>query len=254
MRIERCLGLAALLLASASGAAIAQESMPAGDWHTINRDAAATRFSPLDEINRTNVAQLTEAWNYPFRSFNTAVPVVVEGTMYIPAGNRIVALDADTGQENWTYTLPNGENGQPRNVSTRGVSYWPGDAATPARIVAMAGTTMLALDASTREPAPAFGEGGMVDVGTSYGGTPTIADDVAIIGAATLENQPGDPGNTRAFDVRTGRKLWEFNSVAQAGEPGNETWGNGWKGRSGTNMWAFSAPVDLEQGIVIIPL
>ena len=254
MRIERCLGLAALLLASASGAAIAQESMPAGDWHTINRDAAATRFSPLDEINRTNVAQLTEAWNYPFRSFNTAVPVVVEGTMYIPAGNRIVALDADTGQENWTYTLPNGENGQPRNVSTRGVSYWPGDAATPARIVAMAGTTMLALDASTGEPAPAFGEGGMVDVGTSYGGTPTIADDVAIIGAATLENQPGDPGNTRAFDVRTGRKLWEFNSVAQPGEPGNETWGNGWKGRSGTNMWAFSAPVDLEQGIVIIPL
>jgi quinoprotein glucose dehydrogenase len=54
--------------------------------------------------------------------------------------------------------------------------------------------------------------------------------------------------------VRTGRKLWEFSSVAQPGTPGNETWGNGWKGRSGTNMWGFSAPVDLKQGIVIVPL
>ena len=59
---------------------------------------------------------------------------------------------------------------------------------------------------------------------------------------------PAIPGNTRAFDVRTGRKLWEFSSVAQPGTPGNETWGNGWKGRSGTNMWGFTAPVDLERG------
>src|SRR5690606_26059912 len=254
MRVGRCLGLATLLLVGASGAAIAQESIPAGDWRTINRDAKATRYSPLDEINRSNVAQLGEAWNYPFRSFNTAVPLVIDGTMYFPAGNRIVALDADTGAEEWVFTLPNGENGQPRNASTRGVSYWPGDSATPPRILVMSSTKMLALDAATGQPSAGFGEGGMIDVGLGYGGTPTIAEDVAIIGAATLENQPGDPGNTRAFDVRTGRKLWEFSSVAQPGTPGNETWGNGWKGRSGTNMWAFSAPVDLERGTVIIPL
>src|SRR5690606_34756092 len=214
----------------------------------------ATRYSPLDEINRSNVSQLEEAWSYPFRSFNTAVPLVIDGTMYFPAGNRIVALDADTGAEKWVFTLPNGDNGQPRNASTRGVSYWPGDSATPPRILVMASTKMLALDAATGQPSAGFGDSGMIDVGLGYGGTPTIADDVAIIGAATLENQPGDPGNTRAFDVRTGRKLWEFSSVAQPGTPGNETWGNGWKGRSGTNMWAFSAPVDLERGTVIIPL
>jgi quinoprotein glucose dehydrogenase len=118
----------------------------------------------------------------------------------------------------------------------------------------MAGSSMLALDAATGQASAGFGEGGAIDVGLAYGGTPTIAEDVAIIGAATLENQPGDPGNTRAFDVRTGRKLWEFWSVPQPGQPGNETWGNGWKGRSGTNMWAFSAPVDLARGTVIIPL
>jgi glucose dehydrogenase len=254
MRVARSLWLATSLLAAARGTALAQGAIPEGDWRTINRDAAATRFSPLDEINRGNVARLTEAWNYPFRSFNTAVPIVVDGTMYFPAGNRVVALDADTGQEKWVFTLPNGANGQPQNASTRGVSFWPGDRTTPARILVMSGSKMLALDASNGQPSAGFGEGGMIDVGIGYGGTPTIAEDVAVIGAATLENQPGDPGNTRAFDVRSGRKLWEFASVAQPGQPGNETWGNGWKGRSGTNMWAFSAPVDLEQGIVIIPL
>jgi len=254
MRVGRSLRLATILLVAASGAAFAQNSIPDGDWRTINRDAKATRYSPLAEIDRSNVSRLQEAWSYPFRSFNTAVPLVIDGIMYLPAGNRVVALDADTGEERWVYTLPNGDNGQPRNASTRGVSYWPGDASTPARIIVQAGTTMLALDAASGQPSAGFGEGGMIDVGLGYGGTPTIAENVAVIGAATLENQPGDPGNTRAFDVRTGRKLWEFSSVAQPGTPGNETWGSGWEGRSGTNMWAFSAPVDLAQGIVIVPL
>jgi glucose dehydrogenase len=261
MRVARSLGLATSVLIAASGAAFAQDSIPDGDWRTINRDAAATRFSPLDDINRGNVAQLTEAWNYPFRSFNTAVPLVVDGTMYFPAGNRIVALDADTGQEKWVHALPappapagGGAAPPAPTASGRGVGYWPGDTATPARLLVMVGNRMLALDAATGQPSAGFGTGGMIEVGLAYGGTPTIAEDVAIIGAATLENQPGDPGNTRAFDVRTGRKLWEFSSVAQPGTPGNETWGNGWQGRSGTNMWGFMAPVDVKQGIVIVPL
>ena len=264
MRVAAGLRLATTLLLAAGTGAFAQSTIPDGDWRTINRDAKATRFSPLADINRSNVAQLQPAWEYAFRANNTAVPLVVDGTMYFPAGNRVIALDADTGQEKWVYTLPPGPPargtsagaaGQPRNASTRGVSYWPGDASTPARLIVMAGSSMLALDAATGQPSTGFGEGGIIDVGISYGGTPTIAEDVAIIGAATLENQPGDPGNTRAFDVRTGRKLWEFSSVAQPGTPGNETWGsNGWVGRSGTNMWGFGAPVDLDQGIVIVAL
>jgi quinoprotein glucose dehydrogenase len=211
------------------------------------------------------VTQLTEAWNYPFRSFNTAVPIVVDGTMYLPAGNRVVALDADTGQEKWVYTIPapagapapaGGPGGPPGgpSASTRGVGYWPGDASTPAHILVMVGSKMLALDAANGQPSASFGQGGSIDVGVSYGGSVTVAEDVAIIGAATLENPIGVPGNPRAFDAKTGRKLWEFQTVPQAGQPYNETWGNGWKGRSGTNMWGFSAPVDLDRGIVILPL
>lgn len=253
MRSVRGVKFAAALLVAAGSTAIAQNSIPDGDWRTIDRDAASTRFSPLAEINRSNVAQLKEAWSYPFRAFNTAVPVVVDGIMYFPAGNRIVALDADSGTEKWVYTLPP-TGDQPRNASTRGVGYWPGDANTPARILVMSGSNMLAIDAATGQLSADFGDGGMIDVGVPYGGAVTVAEDVAIIGAATLENPIGVPGNPRAFDIRSGAKLWEFQTVPQAGEPYNETWGNGWKGRSGTNMWAFHAPVDESRGVVILPI
>ena len=78
MRVGRGLGLATILLAAVSSVAVAQDSMPEGDWRTINRDAKATRFSPLDDINRSNVAELQPAWEYAFRSFNTAVPLVID--------------------------------------------------------------------------------------------------------------------------------------------------------------------------------
>ncbi len=89
---------------------------------------------------------------------------------------------------------------------------------------------------------------------SAYGGTPTISGDVAMIGAATLENPIGVPGNPRAFDVRTGKKLWEFQTVPKKGQLGADTWLADNTGRSGTNMWGFSAPVDEATGTVYVPL
>ena len=259
MRLGRALSLTAVLMACAGGVAVAQQgaphqAMPDGDWRTINRDLAATRYSPLHDINRTNVTQLKVAWSYPLKMANTATPLVVDSTMYFPAGNRIVALDADSGQEKWSYTIPAGADGKPRNASARGLSYWAGDRTTPARLVVMVGTSLLAVDAATGQPSAGFGQGGMIDAVIGFGGAPTIADGVAVIGTATQENHPGVPGNPRAFDVRTGRKLWEFQTVPRPGEPYNETWGNGWKGRSGTNQWGPFAPYDEKTGTVIFPL
>ena len=232
-------------------------NMPPGDWRTINRDLAASRYSPLDEINRGNVATLSAAWSYRLATGSTAVPLVVDGVMFVPSGGQVVALDGGTGEVAWAYTLPEDTpnfRGLPAAVSNRGVAWWPGDAETPARVLFMNRSRLIAVDAATGEPVNEFGSGGYVDVGVPYGGTPTVWQDVAVIGAAVLELPRGPPGNPRAFDVRTGRKLWEFQTVPRAGEPWNESWGDGWEGRSGTNMWAFSAPVDAERGIAYLPI
>ena len=234
------------------------QDIPAGDWRTINRDLASTRFSPLKQINTGNVANLKEAWNYTLMGFSEAVPVVVDGIMYVTSGNKVVALEADSGKEVWAFEMPKqpkpAPGQRPASLSNRGVGYWPGDGKHGPRILVLAGTGMYALDAATGMPAEGFGEGGKADIGIPYTGTPTIYKNVAIVGAAVGEVPQGPPGNPRAFDVVTGKKLWEFQTVPKKGQPFNDTWGNGWKDRSGTNMWAFSAPVDAKRGIVYLPI
>lgn len=260
------------------------EAVAAGDWHNINRDSGASRFSPLTQINAGNVATLAQAWTFPGVG-GSSVPVVVGGVMYLSAGRRVVAVDADTGKEVWAFTIPAaagapGAGGAPAGgapagggrggrggpggptASQRGVSYWPGEGTHGPRILFMSGNRLFALDADSGRPSPGFGTDGAISVGSvSYGGTPTLYRNVAVIGAATQEVPQGPPGNPRAFDVITGQKLWEFSSVAQPGQPGHDTWGlgashnfSGWQQRSGANMWAFHAPVDAERGIVYVPI
>jgi quinoprotein glucose dehydrogenase len=139
-------------------------------------------------------------------------------------------------------------------VSTRGVSYWPGDGTLAPRVLFMSRANLVALDAATGKPAAGFGTDGIVDVGIPYGGTPTLYETVAIIGAASGEVPQGPAGNPRGFDVRTGAKLWEFQTVPKAGEPYNDTWGDGWQNRGGTNMWAFATPIDAQRGIAYLPI
>jgi quinoprotein glucose dehydrogenase len=234
-----------------------------GDWPLINRDLNANRYSPLTEITAANVAGLTSSWTHPLGGNSTAVPIVVGGIMYMPSRDRVIALDGDTGALVWEYVLPAppagaappgpGPGGGP-TASTRGVSYWPGDGALGPRILFMSRANLIALDAATGTPAAGFGVDGAVDVGVPYGGTPTVFANVAIIGAASGEVPQGPAGNPRAFDVVTGAKLWEFQTVPRAGEPFNDTWGNGWEGRGGTNMWGFAAAVDAARGIAYLPI
>ena len=256
-------------LKPAANPAPTADDVAAGDWPLINRNLAANRYSPLTEINAGNVAKLASAWMFQLGGNSTAVPVVVGGVMYVPSRDRVVALDGDTGATLWTYQLPapppppagtpappgpGGPGGGGPTVSTRGVSYWAGDGTLGPRILFMSRANLIAIDAATGTPSAGFGTNGAVDVGIPYGGTPTIYRNVAIIGAASGEVPQGPAGNPRAFDVRTGTKLWEFQTVPKAGERFNETWGNGWEGRGGTNMWAFAAPIDAERGIAYLPI
>ncbi len=228
--------------------------MADGDWLTINRDAAATRYSPLTQISADNVAGLTSQWTYSLNGASTAVPVVVDGVMYLPAGDTVVALDGGSGEEIWVHRLSSGGPGPGARASTRGVAYWPGDDEHAPRIVFTSGARMVALDTATGEPAAGFGRDGAVNVGVPYGGVPAFYRHAAIIGAAVGEMPQGPAGNSRAFDVRTGEQLWEFQTVPLPDEDYNHTWGDGWEQRSGTNMWAFSATVDDERGIAFMSI
>ena len=154
-----------------------------GDWPRYSRDSASTRFSPLNQITTGNVAKLKTAWTYRLRSdaelarggrgggiggYSQVTPIVVNGVMYITAGNRVLALDPDTGKEIWKYEVTGG------NPSARGVTYWPGDADNPPRIIFTAGRRMVGLNARTGKIDPGFGKEGEVDLVVPYNSPPTI--------------------------------------------------------------------------------
>ncbi|HEY6343370.1 MAG TPA: PQQ-binding-like beta-propeller repeat protein [Bryobacteraceae bacterium] len=264
-----------LLLAAAPLPVLAQSKTPIapGDWPIYNRDLAGTRYSPLTQITTKNVANRTRTWTFTTRGEtppagaakvsapkqkgkggaggigNEATPIAVSGILYVPAGPQVVALDGATGKEIWRYRLPMGQ------ASSRGVAYWPGDKQNPPRILFTSGRNLIALNAATGALDPGFGNEGMVDMVVGYSGVPTIFKNVVLVGASVLEAEIGPPGNTRAFDARTGKKLWEFHSVPEPGEVGHETWLNdGWKDRSGTNVWAWAMSGDEQRGILYMPI
>jgi glucose dehydrogenase len=250
-------GLAVLICCAPGGKAADAKAAP-GDWPSYNHDMASTRYSPLTQINAKNAATLKSAWMFSlkgegpaprFGGGSEATPIVVNGTMYLPASARVVALDAVTGKEVWSYTMSNGR------PSTRGVAYWPGDKQNPPRIIFTSGRNLVALNATTGKIDPGFGKEGMVDMVVGYSGVPTVFRNLVMVGASVLELPTGPPGDTRAYDARTGAKLWDFHTVPQPGEVGHETWLNdGWKGRSGTNVWSWQMTVDEPRGILYMPV
>ena len=101
-------GIVAALAAGAAGAVWAQAQkagvVPPGDWQTINRDFAATRYSPLTLINTSNVANLKLAWSFPMQGGGTSVPLAVNGILYISNGGRVTAIDGERGVEVWSFS------------------------------------------------------------------------------------------------------------------------------------------------------
>ncbi len=177
-------------------------------------------------------------------------PIVVAGIMYLPAGNRIFAFEADTGKEKWVKTMPFA-------VPSRGAAYWPGDKTNPPRLIFMfmAGWRLIAVDANTGDIDPGFGNEGVVDTKISWNGVPTIYKNIVMIGASNGEIPHGPPGDMRTFDAVAGKPLWTFHTVPQPGEPNFGSWaGDSWKGFSGTNVWGWYMTVDEQRGILYMPL
>ena len=267
---------AVILAAAALVPLLAQrpKSNPAADWPMYNHDLAGTRYSALTQIDSGNVSNLKLAWTYRLGSAPApqagrgeggrgggrgtgavptvnpeATPIVVNGIMYLPAGGRVLAFEADTGKLVWEYKLPTG------STTARAVAFWPGDTSTPARIIFTAGRRLMSVNALTGEASAGFGQDGSVDIKVPWNGVPLIYKHVAILGATVGEiSQGGDPGDSRAFNVRTGEKLWDFHSVPRPGEIGHETWlDDGWKDRSGVNVWGWYLTLDEKTGTVYMP-
>lgn len=260
--------LAAIVVGVSPSRTRAQDTR-AADWPMYSRDLSSTRFSPLDQINSSNVSKLAEAWSYAMRpggvgpasgAYAEVTPIVVDGVMYMPAGNKIVALDGDSGKEIWRYELKTGM------ASARGVAYWPGTHHDPARLFFTSGHKIIALDAATGKLATGFGTDGEITLKVPFAEVPTIYKNILIIGANVYgpgetnlhpqdEVGQGVPGDSRAFDARTGKKLWDFHTVPHPGEMGNNTWGgNSWKDRGGSNVWSITMSVDAKRGIVYMPV
>ena len=119
-----------------------------------------------------------------------ATPIVVNGVMYLPSqGNRILALDAETGKELWRHELP-----KETPTTARGVAYWPGDRDNPARILFTAGPKLVALNATTGDLSSGFGQDGKAEIAVPWNGVPTVYKNVVVLGATT--------GRSRARAVR----------------------------------------------------
>lgn len=222
-------------------AALAATTSAQDNWLQVGQDPGATKYSTLDQINTGNVKSLQQAWTFHTgdkSGFFESTPLVVDGMMYVTAQNGVFALDATTGTQVWKFESDGG--------TRRGLTYWPGDAATPARVFGSTQQRLIALDAKSGRMVPQFGQGGFIDLGTTMATPASVYQDMLIT--------PGTTPEIRAWNARTGALIWKFDLVAQPGDPNNKTWeGDSWKAIGGTNTWGYLT-VDTERGIVYVPV
>lgn len=229
---------------------LAQASV--GDWPTYSGDLSGRRYSRLSRISRENVGTLRPKWTYklgrrPGGDFSQATPLAIAGRVFLPAGNSVASLDGSTGKVIWRRELGGGR------VSYRGVAYWPGTEGYRPRILVTMGRQLLALEAQSGELVEDFGSHGSAALEVPYLGAPTVFGNIVLVGSNVPEALSGEPGSVSAYDAIQGTRLWTFHTVPQ-GEEGAKTWGDGWKARSGANVWAFSLSVDAERGLVYVPV
>jgi glucose dehydrogenase len=254
-----------------TGAAAAQE------WPSYSNDPGGTKYSPLKQINRTNVTRLKTAWTYhtgdmsdgkqwPSRSAFEATPLVIDGVMYVTTPfSRLIALEAETGKPLWSFD-PKIDRDKPYMLlSSRGAAYWT-DGTMKRVLLGTLDGRLFSIDAVSGKPDDSFGKAGWIDTregvadkfpnrGYSMTSPPAVYKNLIICGALTADGEPQGPaGDVRAFDARTGKQVWIFHTVARPGEYGNDTWeGESWKDRAAVNPWSLLS-VDVERGILFLPL
>ena len=234
-------------------------------WSAYGGDAGQTRYSSLDQINRSNVGRLERAWTFDTGDDGPTIecnPIVVDGVMYLTSpALTVIALDAASGTEIWRFAPLGADYDGPeywRYVS-RGLTYWTDGIAS--RIFSAAGPFVNALDAGTGDRIPDFGRNGRIDLreglGTEEGEpfvqatSPGIIHEGLIIFGTNVSESPGAaPGHIRAYSVQTGQSVWTFSTIPKPDETGHETWeGTSAAAAGGANPWS-GLSLDRRRGIL----
>src|SRR5467141_1026694 len=250
------------------------QARPDAGWPNYGNDGGGTRYSPASQIDRTNVAQLKAAWTYRTgalphdeeldkKAAFEATPILVDGKLFLSTPyDHVIALNPETGTKIWefapTLELPYGAS----EVTSRGVSAWREKSAKAGQLCALRifiGTLdarLIALDGETGKPCSDFGENGEIDLAVgvklrdpgNYQVTsaPAIFKDLVITGSSIGDNRAVtlERGIVRAYDVRTGKLRWSWDSIP---------WALKTEPRTGAgNAWS-TISVDAERDLVFIP-
>ena len=233
-------------------------------WSDYGGAADSAQYSALKQIDRHNVARLEVAWRFSTGDhlrydFN---PLMAHGVLYVLAKrNSIVALNAATGKEIWSYTPD-----PPAGVIThRGINYWESADGSDRRLLLAIDHELRAIDARTGKALASFGVNGRVNLKEGLGRDPKtltlvqsttpgrVFDNLIVLGSATNQGYGSAPGDIRAFDVRTGKLVWTFHTIPHPGEYGYETWPkDAWRIVGGANVWGEMS-IDEKRGILYAP-
>jgi quinoprotein glucose dehydrogenase len=248
VRLYFILGIAAL------GAAAADVEWP------VNGGPDNIRYTTLSQISPANVGKLQVAWTYDAHdafkdSEMQSNPIIVDGMLYATTPKmRVIALEAATGREVWSFD-PNQGSPVQRRFRHRGVTVYKD------RVFVTNRNYLWALDRKTGKPIQSFGGDGRIDLRQGLGrpaesmtisaSSPgVIFEDLYIMGSTVPETLPGSPGHIRAFDVNTGKQRWIFHTIPQPGEYGYETWPpEAYKISGGANAWA-GVTIDAKNAMV----
>ncbi len=266
---------AALIALTAAGNSAENE------WPSWGGDPGGSRYSTLKQITTTNVGALKPAWTYHTGEVATgaistqrhriaafeATPLDVNGILYFSTpSSRVIALDADTGREIWSFDPQTGAAERKFDAS-RGVAYWQDASGADQRILyGTLDARLIALDARTGKLRSDFGDHGTVllrpgaadkfpEAHYEMTSPPAVWRDLVICGSAVPEYPSRGPsGMVRAFDVRSGKLVWTFHTVPQPGEEGYTTWAaDASRDRTGVNVWSIMS-VDAARGMIFLPI
>jgi quinoprotein glucose dehydrogenase len=230
------------------------------DWSAYNGGVNGDHYSSLSQITPSNVARLKQVWRMDVGSHGSLQvnPLVVGRVVYAYSSTlEVFALDAATGKQLWKS-----DSGIVGRQPSRGLSYWTDG--KESRVFAYMMNFLHAMNPATGELIANFGEGGRLDLRNDLGSdytqntvaltTPGVLyKDYLIVGFRAPETNPAPRGDIRAYNVRTGKLQWSFDTIPHPGETGYETWPDGaWRTAGAANNWAGMA-VDAKRGIVFVP-